>query len=96
MPEEDGGDAEGANTALVEAQPLGLGLAPADFNRLVDHGRRIKHAVMQAMKITHPFEPDLSFLHGSDDDEAPDLFGSDDDDDLGLGGDDFDVPSFLK
>jgi len=41
-------------------------------------------------------EPDLSFLHGDDDDEAPDLFGSDDDDDLGLGGDDFDVPSFLK
>src|SRR4029450_13476142 len=42
-------------------------------------------------------EPDLSFLRGDDDDEAPDLFGSDDDDDdLGLGGDDFDVPSFLK
>jgi cell division protein FtsZ len=41
-------------------------------------------------------EPDLSFLHGEDDEEAPDLFGGDDDDDLGLGGDDFDVPSFLK
>ena len=41
-------------------------------------------------------DPDLSFLHGEDDDEAPDLFGGDDDDDLGLGGDDFDVPSFLK
>ena len=44
-------------------------------------------------------EPDLSFLHGEEDEEAPDLFGGgddDDDDDLGLGGDDFDVPSFLK
>jgi cell division protein FtsZ len=43
-------------------------------------------------------EPDLSFLHGDEDEEAPDLFGGDeDDDDLGLGGDDdFDVPSFLK
>jgi cell division protein FtsZ len=41
-------------------------------------------------------EPDMSFLHGEDDDEAPDLFGGGDDDDLGLGGDDFDVPSFLK
>ncbi len=42
-------------------------------------------------------EPDLSFLHSGEDEEAPDLFGGDDDDDdLGLGGDDFDVPSFLK
>jgi len=41
-------------------------------------------------------EPDLSFLRGEDDDEAPDLFGGGDDDDLGLGDDDFDVPSFLK
>ncbi len=41
-------------------------------------------------------EPDLSFLRGDDDDEAPDLFGGGDDDDLGLGDDDFDVPSFLK
>jgi trans-L-3-hydroxyproline dehydratase len=55
----------GAFYALVEAQPLGLGLVPADFNRLVDYGRRIKHAVMEAMPITHPFEPDLSFLYGT-------------------------------
>jgi cell division protein FtsZ len=41
-------------------------------------------------------EPDLSFLRGDDGDEAPDLFGTDDDDDDLLGGDDFDVPSFLK
>jgi trans-L-3-hydroxyproline dehydratase len=55
----------GAFYALVEAQPLGLGLGPTDFNRLVDYGRRIKHAVMEATPITHPFEPDLSFLYGT-------------------------------
>ena len=41
-------------------------------------------------------DPDLSFLDGDEEDEAPDLFGDGDDEDLGLGGDDFDVPSFLK
>jgi proline racemase len=55
----------GAFYALVEAQPLGLSLAPSESNRLIDYGRRIKHAVMNAMEITHPFEPDLSFLYGT-------------------------------
>jgi len=55
----------GAFYAVVDAQPLGLGLVPAEFNRLVDYGRRIKHAVMSALAIQHPVEPDLSFLYGT-------------------------------
>jgi proline racemase len=55
----------GAFYALVDAQPLGLGLVPAEFNQLVDYGRKIKQAVMSAMAITHPFESDLSFLYGT-------------------------------
>jgi proline racemase len=55
----------GAFYAVVDAQPLGLGLVPAELNRLVDYGRRIKHAVMGALPIQHPVEPDLSFLYGT-------------------------------
>jgi trans-L-3-hydroxyproline dehydratase len=55
----------GAFYALVAADPLGLRLVPEEFPRLIDSGRRIKHAVMDAFKITHPFEPDLSFLYGA-------------------------------
>lgn len=55
----------GAFYAVVEAHPLGLGLVPAELNRLVDYGRRIKHAVMSTREIKHPVEPDLSFLYGT-------------------------------
>jgi trans-L-3-hydroxyproline dehydratase len=55
----------GAFYALVDAPALGLDLTPAHFLRLIDAGRRIKHAVMQAIPIEHPCEPDLSFLYGT-------------------------------
>ena len=55
----------GAFYALVDAGPLGLELLPEHFNRLVDYGRRIKLAVMNAFRIEHPFEKDLSFLYGT-------------------------------
>lgn len=55
----------GAFYAIVEAKPLGLALAPGDFNRLIDHGRRIKQAVMGSFPIEHPFEKDLGFLYGT-------------------------------
>jgi len=55
----------GAFYAFVEADDLKLQLAPEDFNKLVDYGRRIKKAVMQQFKIKHPFENDLSFLYGT-------------------------------
>ena len=55
----------GAFYAFVKANDLGLLLTSEHFNRLVDYGRRIKHAVMSQFPITHPFEPDLSFLYGT-------------------------------
>jgi proline racemase len=55
----------GAFYAIVEAAPLGLHLEPREFNRLIDCGRRIKHAVMASTAIEHPFEHELSFLYGT-------------------------------
>jgi trans-L-3-hydroxyproline dehydratase len=55
----------GAFYAFCEAEPLGLTLDESDYNRLIDYGRRIKNAVMEAHEITHPFEEDLSFLYGT-------------------------------
>ena len=55
----------GAFYAFVDADELGLGMLPEDFNRLIDYGRRIKNAVMGNFNITHPFENDLSFLYGT-------------------------------
>jgi trans-L-3-hydroxyproline dehydratase len=55
----------GAFYAIVEAAPLGFKLAPPEFNRLIDVGRRLKHAVMAAVPIEHPFESDLGFLYGT-------------------------------
>jgi proline racemase len=54
----------GAFYALVPA-PSGLPLTPEYFNKIVDYGRRIKRAVMDAVTIEHPFEKDLSFLYGT-------------------------------
>ena len=55
----------GAFYAFVDAEELGLALVPEQANRLIDNGRRIKHAVMSQFQITHPFEHDLSFLYGT-------------------------------
>ncbi|MEJ6000884.1 proline racemase family protein [Paucibacter soli] len=55
----------GAFYALVEAAPLGLQLLPEQQSRLIDAGRRIKQAVMAALTIRHPFEPELGFLYGT-------------------------------
>lgn len=55
----------GAFYALVEASQLSLELIPEHFSRLIDHGRRIKRAVMSTFPIEHPFEKELSFLYGT-------------------------------
>ena len=55
----------GAFYAFVSAEAVGLTLEPANFNRIIEFGRLIKHAVMAQFPITHPFEPDLSFLYGT-------------------------------
>jgi len=55
----------GAFYAFVDAQTVGLQLTPEHFDRIIDYGRRIKHAVMDQFPIKHPFEEDLSFLYGT-------------------------------
>jgi proline racemase len=55
----------GAFYAFVRAEELNLKLVPENFNRIIDYGRRIKHAVMSEFPVTHPFEADLSFLYGT-------------------------------
>jgi trans-L-3-hydroxyproline dehydratase len=55
----------GAFYAFVNAQDVGLTLQPQHFNRIIDYGSRIKHAVMSHFPIKHPFEDDLSFLYGT-------------------------------
>ena len=55
----------GAFYAFVNAQAVGLQLTPEHFDRIIDHGRRIKRAVMNNFPIKHPFEDDLSFLYGT-------------------------------
>jgi trans-L-3-hydroxyproline dehydratase len=55
----------GAFYAFVDAESLNLKLTAPEFHKLIDYGRRIKHAVMNEFPITHPFEEDLSFLYGT-------------------------------
>ena len=55
----------GAFYAFVSGEQLRLQLVPENLNRLLDYGRRIKRAVMSQFSITHPLEPDLSFLYGT-------------------------------
>ena len=55
----------GAFYAFVDAESVGLTLEPEHFNRVIEYGRRIKHAIMDLFPIKHPFEPDLSFLYGT-------------------------------
>ena len=55
----------GAFYALVDAPALGLELGSAHYARLIDAGRCIKRAVIEAMPVEHPFERDLSFLYGT-------------------------------
>jgi trans-L-3-hydroxyproline dehydratase len=54
----------GAFYAYVQAADLGLTCTPPDLPALVAAAARIKAAVTKTMAITHPVEPDLSFLYG--------------------------------
>ncbi len=55
----------GAFYAFCQARELNLQLDARDYDKLIDYGRRIKHAVMENFEIRHPFEKDLSFLYGT-------------------------------
>lgn len=55
----------GAFYAIVDAEQLKLSLDPSGVSRLIEAGMQIKRSVMNKQTITHPFEPDLSFLYGT-------------------------------
>ena len=55
----------GAFYAYVDVAQLRLDLAATDYRRIIDAGWRIKKEVMAARPISHPFEPELSFLYGT-------------------------------
>lgn len=55
----------GAFYAFVDADSIGIGLNPEDYNQLIDWGKKIKKTVMENFEINHPFEDDLSFLYGT-------------------------------
>jgi trans-L-3-hydroxyproline dehydratase len=55
----------GAFYAFCQAEDLGVRLVPKEYSRLIDLGTRVKKAVMEAVPVRHPFEPDLGFLYGT-------------------------------
>jgi trans-L-3-hydroxyproline dehydratase len=55
----------GAFYAIVDAGQLDVSLDPSSVSRLIEAGMQIKRAVMRTKEISHPFEPDLSFLYGT-------------------------------
>ena len=55
----------GAFYAFVDAESVGLTCNADRLKELIDVGMRIKKAVMQKDKITHPYENDLNFLYGT-------------------------------
>ena len=54
----------GAFYAYVSADDLGLSIDPSSTPRLIEAGRAIKQAVIDAGPIEHPVEPGLGFLYG--------------------------------
>lgn len=55
----------GAFYAYVDAESAGVELDPEGYRQLIERGTAIKHAVMAAQPIEHPFEEELSFLYGT-------------------------------
>jgi trans-L-3-hydroxyproline dehydratase len=55
----------GAFYAYCQAADLNVAVASEEFRRLIDAGTAVKRAVMAALPIRHPFEPDLGFLYGT-------------------------------
>ena len=56
----------GAFYAYVDAESVGVRVEPAQLDRLVDVGMRIKRAVMASRDIVHPEgDADLNFLYGT-------------------------------
>ena len=55
----------GAFYAFVDVAQLGLDCTSKYQNQLIETGIKIKHAVMDSVKMIHPLEPDMNFLYGT-------------------------------
>ena len=55
----------GAFYAFVNVAQLGLDCTSKYQNQLIETGIKIKHAVMDSVKMIHPLEPDMNFLYGT-------------------------------
>lgn len=55
----------GAFYAILPAQRLGLSLSADRASALIEAADRVTRAVRASLPITHPTEPDLSFLYGT-------------------------------
>lgn len=56
----------GAFYAYIDADSINLGLGEENYTQIIDYGKRIKRAIIEAKdNIKHPFEEDLSFLYGT-------------------------------
>jgi proline racemase len=45
--------------AVVEAQPLGLELAPENYRQVIDYGSLIREAIYEQVEIQHPLNPEI-------------------------------------
>ena len=66
----------GAYYAYVDADELGLELVPENKRKIIETGMAVKKAVMNGVKIEHPFEKDLSFLYGTIFTASPETSGN--------------------
>ena len=55
----------GAFYAFVDVAQLGLDCTSKYQNQLIETGIKIKHAVIDSVKMVHPLEPDMNFLYGT-------------------------------
>ena len=55
----------GAFYAFVDVAQLDLDCTSEYQNQLIETGIKIKHAVMDSVKMVHPLEPDMNFLYGT-------------------------------
>jgi trans-L-3-hydroxyproline dehydratase len=55
----------GAFYAFVNAAQVGLDCSPEFYSQLTAAGMKIKKAIMAAVEMKHPTEPDMNFLYGT-------------------------------
>ena len=55
----------GAFYAFVNADEMNIEMNDSNYKELIEKGMAIKKVISENYKITHPFEPELSYLYGT-------------------------------